>query len=91
MRAAACRPPRPHEPVRPRARRANRCHAACPAQLIYDRYTLPSMDILKAKGTYTTDGLVSGKFQITRDFDSNLAISVDFESMTIATPEPKRA
>lgn len=51
---------------------------------VYERYTLPDIDIEQAVGTYTRKGLVSAKMEISRDFPSNIALTAHFESFTIS-------
>lgn len=54
--------------------------------IVYDRNTIPDLDITNAVGTYTRKGVVKATMEITRDFATNVALTAHFESLTITPP-----
>lgn len=59
--------------------------------LVFERHTIPSIDISEAYGTYNRDHLAKATFHVTRDWATNIALSVHFESLTIGSAKARKA
>ena len=49
----------------------------------FQRGTIPDLDLTKAYGTYSAEALESSTISISRDFETNVVLTAEFESLTI--------